>query len=169
MVNVDTRGHIGGYIGPCLARPAAGKGNGDFLAWAKRVWYSCGMFHLEGFLDYALVFLRIMVGLVFASSGLSHVKDPETRSKEIGMPKSFTLFLGCAELLGGIGVITGILIQLACIGLLLIMGGALQKKLFVWKTGFWGKDGFGWNYDLICSSMLIVILCADGGRFTIFG
>jgi putative oxidoreductase len=127
------------------------------------------MFHLEQFLDYGLVFLRIMVGLVFASSGLSHVKDPATRSKEIGMPQSFTLFLGCAELLGGIAVIVGFLTQLAAIGLLLIMLGALQKKLFVWKTGFWGKDGFGWNYDLICSSMLIVILCSDGGRFTVLG
>jgi putative oxidoreductase len=66
-------------------------------------------------------------------------------------------------------VIAGFLIQLACIGLLLIMLGALQKKLFVWKTGFWGKDGLGWNYDLICSSMLIVILFTDGGRFTILG
>ncbi len=141
------------------------------LAWPRlpAICYSCGMFHLDGFLDYALVFLRIMVGLVFASSGLKHVKDPETRSKDIGLPKNVTLFLGCAELLGGIAVIIGFLVQLACIGLLLIMAGALQKKLFVWKTGFWGKDGLGWNYDLICASMLIVILCADGGRFTIFG
>ena len=127
------------------------------------------MFHLEQFLDYGLVFLRIMVGLVFASSGLSHVKAPDKRSKEIGMPKGFTIFLGCGELLGGVSVIAGFLIQLACIGLLLIMLGALQKKLFVWKTGFWGKDGLGWNYDLICSSMLIVILFTDGGRFTILG
>src|SRR5580658_5625644 len=127
------------------------------------------MFHLEQFLDYGLVFLRIMAGLVFASSGLKHVRDPETRSKEIGMSKQFTLFLGCAELSGGVAVIVGFLPQLACIGLLLIMLGALQKKLFVWKTGFWGKDGFGWNYDLICCSMLIVILCSDGGRFTVLG
>jgi putative oxidoreductase len=127
------------------------------------------MFHLEQFLDYGLVFLRIMVGLIFVSSGLSDVRDPDKRSKGIGMPKSFTLFLGCAELLGGVAVIVGFLIQLAAIGLLLIMLGALQKKLFVWKTGFWGKDGFGWNYELICSSMLIVIICSDGGRFTVLG
>ena len=127
------------------------------------------MFHLDQFLDYALVFLRIMVGLVFVSSGLSHAKDPEKRSAEIGLPKTVTLFLGCAELLGGAAVIVGFLTQLACIGLLLIMLGALQKKLFVWKTGFWGKDGFGWNYDLICASMLTVILCSDGGRFTLLG
>ena len=127
------------------------------------------MFHLDQFLDYALVFLRIMVGLVFASSGLKHVRDPEARSKEIGLPKPVTSFLGCAELLGGTAVIVGFLTQLACIGLMFIMLGALQKKLFVWKTGFWGKDGFGWNYDLICTSMLTVILCTDGGRFTLLG
>lgn len=110
-----------------------------------------------------------MVGLVFASSGFDDLKDPESRSKSIGMSKSFALFLGAAELLGGAAVIVGFLTQLACIGLLLIECGAVQKKLFVWKTGFWGKDGFGWNYDLICSSMLLVILCTDGGRFVVAG
>ncbi len=127
------------------------------------------MFHLDALLDYALLFLRIMVGLVFAASGLKHVRQPEERSKEIGLPVPVTLFLGGAELSGGVAVIVGFLTQLACIGLLLIMLGALQKKLFVWKTGFWGQDGFGWNYDLICSSMLIVILSTDGGRFTLLG
>lgn len=127
------------------------------------------MFHLTPLLDYALVLLRIMAGLIFASSGYSDLKDPDARSKRIGMPKPFTLFLAVAELLGGTAVTVGVLTQLACIGLLLIMLGALQKKIFVWKTGFWGKDGFGWNYELICSSMLLVILCSDGGRFRLFG
>jgi putative oxidoreductase len=127
------------------------------------------MFHLAPFADYSLLFLRIMIGIVFASSGYDDLKDPEARSKSIGMSKSFTQFLAVAELLGGIGVIVGFLTQLACIGLLLISAGAVQKKVFVWKTGFWGKDGFGWNYDLICASMLLVILCTDGGRLIIFG
>jgi putative oxidoreductase len=72
-----------------------------------------------------------------------------------------------AEMLGGIAVIVGFLPQLASIGLILIMLGALQKKMFVWKTGFWGKDGFGWNYELILVSMLIVILCTNGGPFVV--
>ena len=75
--------------------------------------------------------------------------------------------MGTAELLGGVAVIIGLLTQLAAIGLILIMLGALQKKIFVWKTGFWGKDGLGWNYELILISMLLVILCTNGGRFVL--
>jgi putative oxidoreductase len=51
---------------------------------------------------------------------------------------------------------------------MLVMLGALQKKIFVWKTGFWGKDGLGWNYEFILISMLLVILCTGGGRFVLF-
>jgi hypothetical protein len=37
----------------------------------------------------------------------------------------------------------------------------------VWKTGFWGKDGFGWSYDLTLASMLVVILFTDGGSLVL--
>ncbi len=122
---------------------------------------------LEHFTDFAIVFLRLMVGLVFVDSGYNDLKSTDVRSRNLGLPRGFTLFLGAAELLGGVAVIIGLLTQLASIGLILIMLGALQKKIFVWKTGFWGKDGFGWNYELILISMLVVILCTNGGRFVL--
>ena len=125
------------------------------------------MFHLSALTDYALVVLRIMAGVIYASSGYNDVKDPDARSESIGLPKSATLFLAVAEMAGGAGIILGVFTQLAAIGLMLIMLGAIQKKIFVWKTGFWGKDGFGWNYDLTLISMLLVILATDGGRFVI--
>jgi putative oxidoreductase len=124
--------------------------------------------HLAAFTDYALVFLRIMVGLVFIDSGYGDLKNPDGRSRSVGLPKNVTIFLAVAELLGGIAIIVGFLAQLAAIGLTIIMLGALQKKIFVWKTGFWGKDGLGWNYELIFISMLLVILCTNGGRFVIY-
>jgi putative oxidoreductase len=126
------------------------------------------MFHLEACTDYALVFLRLMVGLVYADSGYNDLKDPDGRSKSVGLPKGFTIFIAVAELLGGIAVIIGFLTQLAAIGLILIMLGALQKKIFVWKTGFWGKDSPGWYYELMLVSMLLVILCTNGGRFVLW-
>jgi putative oxidoreductase len=125
------------------------------------------MFHLSAVTDYALVLLRVMAGVIYASSGYDDIKDPDARSKSIGMPKAFTVFIAIAEMAGGAGIILGVLQQLAAIGLILIMLGAIQKKIFVWKTGFWGKDGFGWNYDLTLVSMLLVILATDGGRFVI--
>lgn len=123
--------------------------------------------HVEQFTDYALVFLRLMVGLVFMASGYNDLTGADSRSKSIGLPKGVTIFLGAAELLGGLAVIIGLLTQPASIGLILIMLGALQKKIFVWKTGFWGKDGLGWNYELILISILLVVLCTNGGRFVI--
>src|SRR5438874_11595811 len=95
---------------------------------------------LAQFTDIALLLLRIMVGLVFITSGWNHLKDPEARSKDIGMSKGFTIFLGAAEVAGSLGVIFGVLTQLAAAGVILLMLGAIQKKIFVWRTGFWGDS-----------------------------
>ena len=120
---------------------------------------------LARFTDVALLLLRLMVGVVFATSGYNHLKDPETRSKDIGMSKGFTIFLGAAELAGGAGVMAGVLAQLAAIGLILLMLGAIQKKIFVWHTGFWGKSGTnGWSYDTMLVVMSLVIVTTGGGN-----
>ena len=122
---------------------------------------------LANFTDASLLLLRLMVGLVFVTSGYSHLKDPEARSKSIGMPKPFTIFLGIAEVAGGLGVAFGVLTQLAAFGLILIMFGAIQKKIFVWHTGFWGEKASGWHYDLMFILMNLVIAATDGGRYVL--
>ena len=83
------------------------------------------------------------------------------------MSKGFTIFIGAAELAGGPGVAFGVLTQLAAVGLILIMLGAIQKKIFVWHTGFWGKENSGWHYDLIFIVMDLVIAFTNGGRFVL--
>jgi putative oxidoreductase len=96
-------------------------------------------FQLIQFADFGLLALRLMVGLVFATSGWSHVTKSAERSKSIGMSKGFTVFLGVAEVAGALGVAFGVLTQPAALGLILIMLGAIQKKIFVWHIGFWGE------------------------------
>ncbi|HTZ99835.1 MAG TPA: DoxX family protein [Candidatus Aquilonibacter sp.] len=123
---------------------------------------------LARFTDLALLLLRVMVGVVFATSGSSHVRHSEERSKSIGMSRGFTIFLGVAEFLGGIALIVGIFTQLAAIGLILVMLGAIQKKIFVWHTGFWGEKSYGWHYDLMFVAMNLVILATGGGRYILF-
>lgn len=117
--------------------------------------------------DVGLLLLRFMVAVVFFSSGLSHLKDPVGRSKSIGASPSFTRFLGTGEVLGSIGVALGIFIQLAAFGLMLIMLGAIQKKVFVWKSGFWGERGYGWHYDLMLLLMNFVIVVTGGGKLVV--
>jgi len=122
---------------------------------------------LARFTDLGLLLLRLMVGLVFATSGYNHLKDPETRAKSIEMPKSFTIFLGMAEVAGALGVAAGVLTQLAAGGLILIMLGAIQKKIFVWHTGFWGEKSYGWHYDLMFILMNLVIAFTSGGAYVL--
>ena len=52
---------------------------------------------LAQFSDVALLLLRFMVGIVFVTSGYKHLKDPATRSQDIGMSKSVTILLGATE------------------------------------------------------------------------
>jgi len=117
--------------------------------------------------DVGLLLLRLMVAVVFGASGLNHLKDPAERAKSIGATRGFTIVLGSGEVLGSLGVALGILMQLAALGLILIMLGAIQKKIFVWKTGFWGKGGYGWHYDLMLLLMNLVILVTGGGRLVV--
>jgi len=119
------------------------------------------------FSDVGLLLLRLMVAAVFLPSGLNHVKDPVARSRSIGASPRFTLFLGTAELLGSTGVALGILTQLAAIGLVLIMLGAIQKKIFVWKTGFWGDRTYGWHYDLMLLVMNLTIVLTGRGKLVV--
>lgn len=116
----------------------------------------------------ALLLLRLIVGAVFITSGWSHASDPVSRGKSIEMSPGFTRALGIAEVAGGLGVALGVLAQLAAIGLILVMLGAIQKKILVWRTGFWGKHGTdGWHYDLMLVLMCLVIATTNGGRYVL--
>jgi putative oxidoreductase len=121
------------------------------------------------FADGALLLMRLLVGAVFVTSGWSHAKDPVTRGQSIGQSPGFTRFLGLAEIAGGLGVALGVLAQPAALGLILVMLGAISKKMFVWRTGFWGKHGTdGWHYDLLFVAMCLVVATTGGGRYVIY-
>lgn len=122
---------------------------------------------LAQFTDLGLLLLRLMVAAIFITSGWRSAAKPEERGKNIGIGPGFTIFIGVTELAGGLGIAFGVLTQLAAIGLILIMLGAIQKKIFLWHTGFWGEKNSGWHYDLIMIVMNLVILFTDGGRWTL--
>src|SRR2546428_300455 len=117
--------------------------------------------------DVGLLLLRPMGRVVFFDSGWNPLRNPAERSKSIGASTGFTVFLGTAEVLGSMGVAFGVLTQLAAVGLILLMLGAIQKKIFVWKIGFWGGRAYGWHYDLMLLVMNLAILLTGGGRLVL--
>ena len=117
--------------------------------------------------DVSLFILRLVVAIVFGASGYFHLKDPVGRAKSVELTPRATVALGAAEVLGSVGVVTGVLIQPAAIGLILVGLGAIQKKVFAWRTGFWGEKSSGWHYDLMLMSMNLVIIATAGGRWVV--
>jgi putative oxidoreductase len=128
------------------------------------------MFSIPGALHYAdlsLLLLRLVVALVFGTSGFNHLKSPHQRAESLGLSVQLTIFIGAAEVAGALGLAFGVLTQWAAIGLILIMGGAIFMKAFNWKTGFWGDKSSGWHYDLLFVVMNLAILATGGGRFAL--
>ena len=128
------------------------------------------MFSLRSAMQYAdasLFLLRLMVAVVFGSSGFNHLKSPRQRAESLGMSVGFTVFLGAAELAGAIGLVVGVLTQWAALGLIVVMLGAIYMKVAKWKTGFWGEKSMGWHYDLLFVVMNLAILCTGGGRIAL--
>jgi putative oxidoreductase len=122
---------------------------------------------LARFADLGFLLLRLMVAAVFITSGWNDLKDPVARSKSVGLSKGFTIFLGVAEVAGSLGIMFGVLTQLASLGLIAISLGAIQRKILVWHIGFWGEKSYGWHYDLMLLLMNLVIVFTGGGRWVL--
>ena len=115
----------------------------------------------------ALLLLRFLVMLVFVWSGWGHAKDPVASGKDLGFSPALARLIGIVELLAGCGVGFGVLTRLSALGLMIIMLGAMHRKIFVWKMGFWGKSSQGWHYDLIFFAINLLILGTSGGPWTL--
>jgi len=128
------------------------------------------MFTIPGaiaYADWSLLLLRLILALVFGASGLGHLRHPKERAASIGMSVPFTVFLGAAELAGAIGLAAGVMAQWAALGLILVMLGAIYKKIAEWKTGFWGEKSMGWHYDVLMIVMNLLIVTMGPGRYSL--
>ena len=116
------------------------------------------------FSDLALFLLRVWIALLFGWSGWSHLTEPRERGKSIGMSPAATAVLGAVELVGAALLVVGLWIQIAAGLLVAVMLGAIGKKAFVWKIGFWGKESSqGWYYDALYLICNLVFLATGGG------
>ncbi|MDX1624116.1 MAG: DoxX family protein [Gemmatimonadota bacterium] len=113
--------------------------------------------------DLALFLLRLWIAIIFITSGWSHLTQPRERGESLGMPAAATFVLGAVEVLGSILLVVGLWTQLAAAALIVTMLGATWKKMFVWKTGFWGEESNGWYYDVLYLICNLVILATGGG------
>ncbi len=116
--------------------------------------------------DFGALALRIILAAEFFPTGWSTVKDPVARGKSEGVPTGLIAFIGVAEMAASAGLLFGVLARWAALGLILIMAGGIGKKI-VSHTGFWGKDGYGWHYDLTLATMNLMIALSGPGHLSL--
>lgn len=119
------------------------------------------------FEDFAILLLRLIVALIFITSGWNTIKDPAARATNVGVSEGLAIFLGWAEALGGLGLVFGVLTQVAALGFIVILLGAIQKKIFVWHTGFYGEGGYGWDYESLLVLINLTVVATNGGAFVL--
>lgn len=124
------------------------------------------LFEFPMLADVGLLALRVIVGIVFFSSGRQHAAKPDERGDSIGMSPMATRLLGFAEMVAAFSIVFGVYIQIGALIIIMAMLGAIYKKIMVWDTGFYADKGFGWHYDAIFLSAGVLFL-GTGGAYTL--
>ncbi|MFQ5541088.1 MAG: DoxX family protein [Candidatus Paceibacteria bacterium] len=115
----------------------------------------------------SFLYLRLILSIMFIDSGRRHLLNPVGRAKSIGLPVWFTIALGAVEVSGGVLILSGWYTQTAAFFLSGVMVGAIYFKLFIWKTGIYGKPAGGWYYDALLLGGVGVLFALGAGDYSL--
>ena len=124
---------------------------------------------LHHFSDVALLALRIALGAVFLTHGLGKRKmwsmQPSAQLPA-GMLRNLRI-LSIAEPAGGLGVLVGFLTQLAALGLVVAMLGALQFLITQVHRKFKGDNVAGWEFEFMLLIVALALAILGGGKYAL--
>ncbi|HTM67853.1 MAG TPA: DoxX family protein [Candidatus Binatia bacterium] len=120
---------------------------------------------LHAYGDLGLLALRVGVGSIFLAHGLAKKASWKMQPSEQMPAKMIKLMrlLSVCEPLGAVGVLTGSLTQLAAACLAVIMVGAINMKMKVWKKKFYDQEKHdGWELDfmILCGCAALFVMGA---------
>jgi putative oxidoreductase len=123
---------------------------------------------LHQFSDVALLLLRIALGAVFLTHGLGKRRLWSVQPSEhmpAGMLTKLRI-LSIAEPAGGLGVLFGFLTQLAALGLVVAMLGALQFLITKVHRKFTSETG-GWEFEFMLLIVALALAILGGGKYAL--
>jgi len=126
-------------------------------------------FSLHQFADFALLALRIALGAVFLTHGLGKRKLWSTQPSQqmpAGMLRNLRI-LSIAEPAGGLGVLVGFLTQLAALGLVIVMLGAIQFLITKVHRKFTGDNAAGWEFEFMLLIVALALAILGGGTYAL--
>jgi putative oxidoreductase len=124
---------------------------------------------LHQFSDFALLALRIALGAVFLTHGLGKRKlwsmQPSAQMPA-GMLTKLRI-LSIVEPAGGLGVLFGFLTQLAALGLVIVMLGAIQFLITTVHRKFTGENAAGWEFEFLLLIVALALFIMGGGKYAL--
>jgi putative oxidoreductase len=130
--------------------------------------------------DYAVTILRVSLGVVFFAHGAQKVfgwfggygfaGTMGFFTHQLGMPRPIALLPICAEFLGGIGLLVGLLGRVAAFGIACDMLAAVV--MVHWQFGFFAnwsgqQKGEGIEYHILAISMALAIMIKGSGAVSL--
>ena len=125
------------------------------------------MLFFEGLESYALLILRVFLGIIFIYHGIPKLRMPGALGKGLGFPSGFVLFLGLVEFISGLALVLGFYTEIVALLVAIVMLGALYYKIFKWKVSFFAMDKTGWEFDFILFAAAVAILLLGAGAFSL--
>jgi putative oxidoreductase len=117
--------------------------------------------------DLSLLAVRVIVGVIFAAHGaqkLFGVFGGAGLAETVKMMGPIGYLVTIGEFFGGLGLIVGFLTRFSAASLIVIMIGAIA--MVHGPKGFFQSEG-GFEYNLALIGLLLPILLAGPGRFSI--
>jgi putative oxidoreductase len=118
--------------------------------------------------DVGLLLLRLAVAAIFLFHGTQKWALWGDAGAQIPAQMVIIMkILSIAEPLGALALILGIFTRWAGLGLSIIMLGAIWFKIAVFKQGFAGVGGTGWEFDLILLAASACLMLTGGGAIAL--
>ncbi|MEM3154119.1 MAG: DoxX family membrane protein [Candidatus Woesearchaeota archaeon] len=114
--------------------------------------------------DFALLLLRIGLGIIFIMHGWPKIKNPMGMKETTGF---LSPLVAIAEFFGGLGILLGFLTQIAGLALFVNMLGALYFHKFKWNDVFIGKEKFGYEYPFILAIVALALALLGAGAYSL--
>jgi uncharacterized membrane protein YphA (DoxX/SURF4 family) len=112
---------------------------------------------LHSFSDWGLLAIRLALCAIFWVHG---------RGKA-GSKMPIMRVLSVCEPLGAAAVLFGMLTQLAALGFVAVMCGAIYSKIYKWNVPFKADDKTGWEFDLMILAASLMLVLAGAGAFSL--
>lgn len=99
---------------------------------------------------------RAMLAVSFLAEVRTKASNIRKFAKADGVPLPAAYLVTAAELAAAVAMITGILLQAAAVGLVVLMMITISMQILRWHSPFWASKG-GWQYDALMLILAAVV------------